>query len=165
MFETSIHWTTFFYLLVDIFIVLITLYLSKRRNCSSLKNFLYLGFIFITYKVTGGFLPIKGFPGPYILQYVITYGVAISLCVYMIYYLYKEYDIVVLEHHFSIKNLAIISSLSFLVLFLIIYLITNSLDSARFLFTVPISLIAFVFLFIFYRRISNPSNPNPFILR
>lgn len=165
MFGTSIHWTTFFYLLLDTFLVLITLYLSIRKNCSSLRRFLYLGFLFIAYNVTGGFLPLKDFPGPLIIQYIITYGVAIALCVYIVYYLYKEYDIVVLKYNSSIRNLALFTSVSYIILFLIPYFITGSLDSARFLFTLPISVAAIVFLFIFYRRISNPSNPNAFILR
>ena len=165
MFGTSIHWTTFFYLLIDTFIVLLTLYFSRKKTRSSLRRFLYLGILFIAYNATGGFLPIDNFPGPFILQYIITYGVAIALCVYIVYYLYKEYDIVVLRFNSSIRNLAILASVSFLVLFLIPYFLTDSLNSARFLFTIPISAVAFVFLFIFYRRISNPSNPNPFIVR
>jgi|TARA_R110002033_G_scaffold77030_1_gene128737 DNA-binding CsgD family transcriptional regulator len=165
MFGTSIHWTTFFYLLIDTFIVLLTLYFSRKYPRSSLSRFLYLGLLFIAYNTTGGFLPINNFPGPFILQYIITYGVAIALCVYIVYYLYKEYDIVVLKFNSSIRNLAILASVSFIVLFLIPYFLTDSLKSARFLFTIPISVIAFIFLFIFYRRISNPSNPNAFILR
>ncbi|MDX1283779.1 MAG: helix-turn-helix transcriptional regulator [Draconibacterium sp.] len=121
--------------------------------------------MFVAYNATGGFLPIDNFPDPSILQYIITYGVAIALCVYIVYYLYKEYDIVVLKFNSSIRNLAILASVSFVVLFLIPYFLTDSLNSARFLFTIPISAVAFVFLFIFYRRISNPSNPNPFIVR
>ncbi len=165
MFGTSIHWTTFFYLLIDTVIVLLTLYFSRKKTRSSLRRFLYLGILFVAYNATGGFLPIDNFPGPFILQYIITYGVAIALCVYIVYYLYKEYDIVVLIFNSSIRNLAILASVSFVVLFLIPYFLTDSLNSARFLFTIPISVIAFIFLFIFYRRISNPSNPNPFILR
>ncbi|TDS19037.1 regulatory LuxR family protein [Maribacter caenipelagi] len=165
MFGTSIHWTTFFYLLIDTFIVLLTLYFSRKKTRSSLRRFLYLGILFVAYNATGGFLPIDDFPGPFILQYIITYGVAIALCVYIVYYLYKEYDIVVLKFNSSIRNLAILASVSFVVLFLIPYFLTDSLNSARFLFTIPISAVAFVFLFIFYRRISNPSNPNPFIVR
>ncbi|MCF4100092.1 MULTISPECIES: helix-turn-helix domain-containing protein [Flavobacteriaceae] len=165
MFGTSIHWTTFFYLLIDTFIVLLTLYFSRKKTRSSLRRFLYLGILFVAYNATGGFLPIDDFPGPFILQYIITYGVAIALCVYIVYYLYKEYDIVVLKFNSSIRNLAILASVSFVVLFLIPYFLTDSLNSARFLFTIPISVIAFIFLLIFYRRISNPSNPNPFILR
>ena len=165
MFGTSIHWTTFFYLLIDTFIVLLTLYFSRKKTRSSLRRFLYLGILFVAYNATGGFLPIDNFPGPFILQYIITYGVAIALCVYIVYYLYKEYDIVVLKFNSSIRNLAILASVSFVVLFLIPYFLKDSLNSARFLFTIPISAVAFVFLFIFYRRISNPSNPNPFIVR
>ena len=165
MFGTSIHWTTFFYLLIDTVIVLLTFYFSRRNTRSSLRRFLYLGILFIAYNATGGFLPIDNFPGPFILQYIITYGVAIALCVYIVYYLYKEYDIVVLKFNSSIKNLAFLASGSYVVLFLMPYFLTDSLDAARFLFTIPISIIAFVFLIIFYRRISNPSNPNAFILR
>ncbi|WP_370176416.1 LuxR C-terminal-related transcriptional regulator [Leeuwenhoekiella palythoae] len=165
MFGTSIHWTTFFYLLIDTVIVLLTFYFSRRNTRSSLRRFLYLGILFIAYNATGGFLPIENFPGPFILQYIITYGVAIALCVYIVYYLYKEYDIVVLKFNSSIKNLAFLASGSYVVLFLMPYFLTDSLDAARFLFTIPISLIAFIFLIIFYRRISNPSNPNAFILR
>ncbi|GGD96035.1 hypothetical protein GCM10011412_37700 [Maribacter cobaltidurans] len=146
-------------------IVLLTFYFSRRNTRSSLRRFLYLGILFIAYNATGGFLPVDNFPGPLILQYIITYGVAIALCVYIVYYLYKEYDIVVLKFNSSIKNLAFLASGSYVVLFLMPYFLTDSLDAARFLFTIPISLIAFIFLIIFYRRISNPSNPNAFILR
>jgi DNA-binding CsgD family transcriptional regulator len=165
MFGTSIHWTTFFYLLLDTVIVLFTLYYSTRKDSSGYKRFLSLGFLFITYNLTGGFLPIQNFPGPLILQYIITYGVAIALCVYIVYYLYKEYDIIVLKYNSSIRNLAILTSGSFIILFLIPYFFTSSLDSSRLLFTIPISVLAFVFLGMFYERISNPSNPNEYIFR
>jgi len=144
---------------------LIAFYISSKKPRSGIRRYLYLGFMFIVYNATGGFLPVQNFPGPFIIQYIITYGVAIALCVYIVYYLYKEYDIVILKFNLSIRNLAILSSVSFIALFLIPYFLTNSLNSARFLFTIPISIIAFIFLYIFYRRISNPINPNPFILR
>lgn len=165
MFGTSIHWTTFFYLLLDIVIVCITFYFSRRNTRSSLRRFLNLGVLFIAYNASGGFLPVANFPGPFILQYVITYGVAIALCVYIVYYLYKEYDIVVLKFNSSIRNLAVLASGSYVVLYLLPYFLTDSLVTARFLFTIPIFIIAFIFLIIFYRRISNPCNPNAFILR
>ncbi|MCM4172336.1 LuxR family transcriptional regulator [Arenibacter sp. TNZ] len=165
MFGTSIHWITFFYLLLDTLIVLLTIYFSRRNARSSLRRFLYLGLLFIVYNATGGFLPVENFPGPIILQYIITYGVAIALCVYIVYYLYKEYDIVVLKFNSSIRNLTIFTVGSYLILFLMPYFLTGSLDSARFLFTIPISVAAMVFLIIFYKRISNPNNPNAFIVR
>ena len=162
---TSIHWTTFFYLLLDTVIILFTLYYSTRKYSSGYKRFLYLGLLFITYNLTGGFLPVENFPGPFILQYIITYGVAIALCVYIVYYLYKEYDIVVLKYNSSIRNLAILASGSFIILFLVPYYYTYSLKFSRLLFTIPISILAFIFLGMFYERISNPNNPNEYILR
>ena len=165
MFGTSIHWTTFFYLLLDTVIVLFTLFYSTRKDSSGYKRFLWLGVLFINYNLTGGFLPIENFPGPLIIQYVITYGVAIALCVYIVYSLYKEYGIVVLKYNSSIRNLTILVSGSFIILFLIPYFFTYSLDSSRLLFTIPISVLAFVFLGMFYERISHPNNPNEYILR
>ena len=165
MFGTSIHWTTFFYLLLDIGIVLFTAYLTTKSRRNSLHRFLYLGCLFIAYNATGGFLPMDNFPGPEIIQYVITYGVAIALCVYIVYYLYKEYDIIVLKFHSSVRNLALITASGFITLYLIPYFLTYSLHLSKLLFTIPFSVLAFIFLVIFYRRISNPSNPNKFIKR
>ncbi|QLG44737.1 helix-turn-helix domain-containing protein [Costertonia aggregata] len=165
MFGTSIHWTTFFYLLLDTVIVLFTLYYSTRKYSSGYKRFVTLGILFITYNFTGGFLPTYTLPGPIIFQYIITYSVAIVLCVYIVFYLYKEYDIIVLRFNSSIRNLAILSACSFVVLYLVPYFLTESLDYARLLFTIPISVIAFVFLWLFYKRISHPENPNAYILR
>ena len=166
MFGTPIHWTTFFYLLIDTLIVSFTFYHhSFKKIRSNHFRFLKLGLLFIAYNGTGGFLPFENFPGPFILQYIITYGVAITLCIYLIYYLYKEYDILVVRIHFSIKNLIILAISSFILLFLIPYFLTSSLYWARVLFTVPISIVAFVFLWFFYKRISNLENPNCFFLR
>lgn len=165
MFGTEIHWTTFFYLLIDTAIVLFAFYQSKKLNRNNLKRFLYLGLLFIAYNASGGFLPTGSFPGPLIIQYIITYGVAITLCVYIVYYLYKEYDIVVLAYRSSIRNLALVAFGGFVILYLIPYFYTTSLNTARLLYTVPISAVAFIFLVIFYKRISHPKNPNRFILR
>ncbi len=165
MFGTEIHWTTFFYLLIDTIIVLFTFFNARRLNRTIPKRFLYLGLLFIAYNATGGFLPTDSFPGPLIVQYIITYSVAIGLCVYIVYYLYKEYDFVVLAFRSSIRNLAIVAFGGFVALYLIPYLFTKSLNTARLLYTVPISMVAFIFLGIFYKRIADPKNPNLFIVR
>ncbi|WP_246849001.1 helix-turn-helix transcriptional regulator [Aquimarina sp. U1-2] len=107
----------------------------------------------------------KNFPGPEIIQYIITYGVAITLCVYIVYYLYKEYDIIVLKFHSSVRNLALVTASGFITLYLIPYFLTSSLHTSKLLFTIPFSILAFIFLILFYKRISNPTNPNQFIIR
>lgn len=165
MFGTSIHWTTFFYLLIDIVIVLCALYTSLKKSQSNLKRFVYLGFSFIAYNFSGGFLPIDNFPGPIIIQYIITYSIAIFLCLYIIHYLYKEYDIAVLKYGLTLRKVILTTSIGFILLFMFPYFFSGSLNISRYLFAIPISLFAFVFLLIFYRSISKLSNSNAFILR
>ncbi|MDT0690923.1 helix-turn-helix transcriptional regulator [Salegentibacter sp. F188] len=162
MFGTSIHWTTFFYLLIDTVIVFIAVIQSAKHKKLSLRRYITLGLLYIAYNLTGGFLPTDTFPEPIIVQYIITYGVAIALCIYMIYYLYKDYDITLLKFRLSVRNITILIVGCFIILFLIPYFLTNSLDSARLLFTIPVSIIAFAFLGLFYQRISNLDNPDSF---
>ena len=165
MFGTSIHWTTFFYLLLDSIIVIIAIFQNIKIKHLSHRRYIILGCLYVAYNLTGGFLPTNKFLQPLILQYIITYGVAIALCIYLIYYLYKDYDIVFLKNYFSIQNIAIMLSVSFIVLFLVPFLLTKSLDAARMLFTIPVSFFGFVFLGLFYKRISVINNPNSFFRR
>lgn len=165
MFGTSIHWTTFFYLLLDCIIVLIAVIHNVKLKRLSLRRYITLGLLYIAYNLTGGFLPIENFPDPMIIQYVITYGVAIALCVYIIYYLYKDYDIVLLSFRFSIQNIAILLATSFILFFLIPYFFTHSLDSARMLFSIPTSVLGFIYFGLLYKRISNRHIRSSFILK
>ena len=165
MFGTSIHWTTFFYLLIDTFLVLFALAQSLKLKRSGLNRYLALGFLFIAYNATGGFLPAEKFPGPLILQFIITYMVAIAMCLYTVYYFYKEYDIVFLEFRLNMTNISIIIIGCFIILFLLPYFITHSLDKARLYFTVPVALICVVIWWGFFKKISTTSSPNKFISR
>lgn len=165
MFGTSIHWTTFFYLLVDTFIVLIVSIRALNLKRPILKRYLILGLLFIAYNLTGGFMPIEEFPAPLILQYTITYSVAIILCVYLAYYLYKEYDIAILRVHLSIRNIIILMAFCFIFLFLVPFHLTASVDIARACFTVPIAGIAIYFLWAFKERIKKRPESNSFSLR
>ncbi|WP_271783240.1 helix-turn-helix domain-containing protein [Aquimarina algiphila] len=165
MFGTSIHWTTYFYLLIDTVIVLFTAIQSLRLKLSGFRRYIVLGILFIIYNATGGFLPMDNFPGPFILQYVITYGTAIILCIYIVYYLYKEYDFAIFEMYWSITNISLLLGLGFIILFLTPYFITGSLDKARAYFTIPFALIGFYFLGSFCQRISHFPKSNSFALR
>lgn len=165
MFGTSIHWTTFFLLLVDTFILLFAVIQSAKLRHNNLNRYLLLASLFVLYNVTGGFLPLENFPGPFILQYVITYGVAITMSVYMMYYFYKEYDINFLQSHLTITNIAIYSAVCFIGFFLFTYFLTDSLEMARISFIIPISFICLYILWAFYRKTARPRNPNRFVLR
>lgn len=165
MFGTSLHWTTFFYLLIEICIVLFVFFKSQKLKHNNLNRFLILGTLFILYNFTGGLLPVEDFPGPYILQYVITYGVAIAMCVYVVRYLYNEYDISVLKFRLTVSNIAYYVVGCFLLLFLVPFYFTDSIDLGRLYFSLPVSAICLYICWAFFKKISNPSNPNAFILR
>ncbi len=165
MFGTSIHWTTFFYLLIDVFIVVFTIIQASRLKRNNLKRFIFLGVLFIGYNITGGFLPFDKFPGPYIVQYIITYSVAIILVVFIVYYLYREYDIIILRTYLSVNNIAAILVGGLISLFLAPYYLTQSLDIARKIFTIPIALIAIYFLWAFFHRIKKLPKGNTFTRR
>lgn len=165
MFGTSIHWTTFFLLLVACIIFVFALFYSAKLKHNNINRFLILSFLFVLYNFTGGFLPYDSFPGPFILQYIITYSVALTMGIYLFYYIYKEYDIRILESFLSIKNIAIYGAICFLALFLLPYFITNSVDKSRIYFTIPVSAICLYFFIAFYRRLAQQKKSSPYALR
>lgn len=154
MFGTSLHWATFFFVLVDVLIVAVFL-INYARNPGTSKRFLLLGALFIIYTLFGGLFPLHQFPGPLILQYILLYSLGIGLCIYLILYLYADFNIRFHGSHASIKNLTFLSITLFAALFLIPYFLTGSIELARKLFTIPISFIAISVLWMFYNRISN----------
>jgi len=165
MFGTSLHWTTFFYTLIDLFLVVLAVIQSKRLDHTNLNRYIVLGLLFILYNLTGGLLPIDNFPGPFILQYVITYGFGIAVCVYVVKYLYNEYDISVLKLRLTVSNIAYYVIACFILLFLIPYYFNDSIDLSRIYFSVPVSAICLYICWAFYRKISNPDKPYPFVIR
>lgn len=165
MFGTSIHWTTFFYLLVDGLIVSFAFIRRVKLKHNGFNRYLVLGLLFVLYNLTGGFLPYENFFGPFILQYVITYGVAITMSVYLVYYFLKEYDINFLTPNLNIVKIAVYSLICFVGFFLLPYYLTGSLNIARISFIIPISVICVYIIWAFSVKISNPKNPNSFVLR
>ena len=156
MFNTSIHWTTFFYLLIDSLVLIFALIQAKKFKHNKLNRYLILAVLFIAYNFTGGFLPFETFPGPFILQYIISYGVAITTVIYLIYYMYNEYNIRFLKPHLTIFNIALFMVLCFLGLFLLPFYFTNSLYESRVLFIFPTIAICFYFTWAFYKKILSP---------
>lgn len=165
MFDTPIHWTTFFYLLIDILIVLFVFLRSFLFQYSGNIRYITLGCLFVLYNLTGGFLPSDFIPGPIIIQYLITYPVAIALCIFIIYYVYKEYDIVIIKTYFTIKNIVFLLFSTFVALFLIPYYVTGSVFVAEASFTIPIAMIGFYFLWLFCKELKGATGLSKIIQR
>ena len=165
MFGTSIHWTTFFYLLIDTFLLLFAIFKAAGSPYFKLHRYLVLAGLFVLYNLTGGFLPFESFPGPFILQYVITYGVALTMGIYLFHYIYREYDIHFLNAHLTILNLSIFAVVCFFGFYLLPYYLSNSIFVARVCFAIPVSLFCLYFAWAFYKRISISKNLNSFVLQ
>ena len=121
-----------------------------------------LGVLLIALNLAGGFLPSDQIPGPIILQYIFIYALAIALCILMICYLYKDFDIKKIEPGATIRNLSLLIVSSFFLLFIIPYFITQSIKVARASFTVPIGLVLTAFSWLFYNQITIDSSSNRF---
>lgn len=165
MFGTSLHWTTFFYAQIDLILITLAFIQSKRLEHTNINRYLILGILFIAYNISGGLLPIDNFPGPFISQYIITYGIAIAMCVYVVKYLYNEYDIVVLKFRLTVSNIAYYVIGCFLLLFLVPYFFNDSIELSRIYFSIPVSAICLYICWAFYKKISNPEKPYPFVVR
>jgi len=165
MFGTSLHWTTFFYTLINLLLIILALVQSNRLKHTNLNRYIILGALLILYNLTGGLLPINDFPGPFITQYIITYGVAITMCVYVVKYLYNEYDIAVLKFRLTVSNIAYYVVACFLLLFLVPYYFNKSIELSRIYFSVPVSAICLYICWAFFKKISDPEKPYPFVVR
>lgn len=87
------------------------------------------------------------------------------MCVYVVQYLYNEYDIVFLKFHLTVSNIAYYVVGCFIILFLTPYFFTNSIDMGRVYFSIPVSAICLYICWAFFRRISNFPSPNTYIIR
>jgi DNA-binding CsgD family transcriptional regulator len=150
---------------IDTFLLAVAYLQSRRSKHNNLNTYLLLALLFVLYNLTGGFLPFDGFPGPFILQYIITYVVAMTMGVYLFYYIYREYDITFLNEHLTISNISLYGALCFIGLYLLPYHFTGSIDIARICFTVPVSIISLYFLWTFYRRVFKKQLSNKLVLR
>lgn len=165
MFGTSLHWTTFFYTLINLSLIIIAFIQSKRFKHTNLNGYIILGVLFIVYNLSGGLLPIDNFPGPFISQYIITYGAAIAMCVYVVKYLYNEYDIAVLKFRLTVSNIAYYVIACFLLLFLTPYFFDASITLSRIYFSIPVSAICLYICWAFFKKISDTEKPYPFVVR
>lgn len=152
---SSMHWVVLFTCILISFTIIfqvIHIYSSKQKTNKEKLRYLYLAILFLLYNVLNGLLPNTSLPGPIILQYVITYGISIFMCIYLIWYLYQEFNIITPNYFFQVQNLTVILSTSFLLLFIVPYLFSYSLNLSRSLFLILPILLSSIF-FIYFLKI------------
>lgn len=152
------HWIVLFICIIISFIITFQVFqivFNKKKVNNDTYRYLILSIIFLLYNILNGLLPNKTIPGPLILQYIATYSISIFMCIYLIWYLYIEFNIVTPNIIFKIKNLAIVMSLSFLLLFILPFYYTKSLSLARSLFLILPIFLSITFIIYFFLNIKH----------
>ncbi len=152
-YSSSMHWIVLFMcIIISIIIIfqLFRIFTSKQKTNKTSYRYLFLAIIFLLYNVLNGLLPNNSIPGPIILQYVATYSISILMCIYLVWYLYKEFNIIAPNRLFKVKNLIIILSVCFIFLFIIPYSYTGSINFARRIFLIFPTLLSIMFLIYFF---------------
>lgn len=156
-YSSSMHWIVLFMCIVISFIIIyqvLKILLNKKKTNKTSYRYLYLAILFLLYNLLNGLLPNTTLPGPLFLQYIATYSISIFMCIYLVWYLYKEFNVITPNPFFKIKNLSIILSLCFILLFIIPYYYTKSLNFSRSLFLISPIFLSITFLIYFFMTIT-----------
>ncbi len=157
-YSSSMHWIVLFMCIIIGLIIVFQLFkiiFSKQKANKASYRYLVLAILFLLYNIMNGLLPDQSLPGPIFLQYIATYSISIIMCIYLVWYLYIEFNIITPNRFFKIKNLTIILLFSFLIFFIIPYYYTKSLNFARSLFLIFPIFLSITFLIYFFLTIKN----------
>lgn len=155
-YSSSMHWIVLFMCILIGFIIIFQSFkigFNKNKSNNTSYRYLILAILFLLYNLLNGLLPNTFLPGPLFVQYIITYSISIIMCIFLVWYLYKEFNIITPNRFFKIKNLIWVLSLTFVFLFILPFYFTNSLNSARSLFLVFPTFLSVTFLIYFFMTI------------
>ncbi len=155
-YSSSMHWIVLFICIVIGIIIIfqsVRIALSKNKTNKTSYRYLILAILFLLYNSLNGFLPNTSLPGPLFIQYIATYSISIIMCVYLVWYLYQEFNIITPNRFFKIKNLIWILSVSFILLFILPFYSTESLNFARSIFLIFPIFLSITFLIYFFMTI------------
>ena len=152
-YSSSMHWIVLFMCIIIGIIILYQsyrLYANRQKSNNASYRYLFLAIIFLLYNVLNGLLPNSSLPGPIFLQYIATYSISIFMCIYLVWYLYKEFNILAPNSFFKVKNLIILLCMCFIFLFIVPYYYTGSLNYSRSLFLISPTVLSVMFLIYFF---------------
>lgn len=131
MFGTEIKLTTFVFTCIELIVLFFQVpnYLSRRQDKSRLR-FLILTTAFIFYNLCSGLFPDSRIPIHILLQNIFAFGSGILLATYYFYYLVQELNISQ-EKLFNTKVLFWSLVLSFIVGFILTYMLTGSIRISK----------------------------------
>ena len=137
MFNTQIAFSTFIYILIliGLFIILsiqIT-FVWKKRDRNYYLNFGALIFSGIVYNLVEGLLPDPNFKVDILSQNILAFTVGLSVAFHYLFYLKKIYSLKFYEK-LSFSSIGMASCIALIVLFILPYTVTKSLEISRVFF-------------------------------
>lgn len=147
MFGTEIHLVTFLYIVFQASLIIPSiLSILIQPNEKFRIRFFILNLLFLSYNITNGLFPDNRLNLNLQSQNIIGWSVGFITVVFLLFYIYQEYNIKPLKLG-KMQNLIVILSISFLFLFIIPYVMTNDLGLSRILFL--ISTLVFVVITVY----------------
>ena len=123
----SIEIVIFFYLLI---------YKLARPDDKRAYLNIVIIFLLIIYNITGGLFPYLNMPGSFFIQVSLAYATGFIFPCYFPYYVYKAFSLDKMKFH-AHKGVYIFLILPYL-LFVIVFAVTNKLESAKDLLIFPV---------------------------
>lgn len=137
MFNTQIDPSTFIYILIllGLFIIVCVqlTFVWKKRDRNYYTNFCALIFSGIIYNIVEGLLPDPNFGIDILAQNIIAFTVGSGVAFHYLFYLKKIYNLKFYER-ISFSSIGMSSSIALIVLFILPYTVTKSLEISRVFF-------------------------------
>ena len=134
---TQMHIVTFIFVSIEIVIFFyLLIYRIARPDDKTAHLNIVLIFLLIIYNITGGLLPDANMPGSFFIQESLAYATGFITPCYFPYYVYKAFSLEKMKFH-AHKGVYIFLILPYL-LFVIVFAVTNKLESAKDLLILPV---------------------------
>lgn len=135
MFNTEIYLSTFIYIIlfllfITICVLQLGLAVKKRKDRAYYLKYLILMSSGLVYNVVEGLLPDKNFGINTMAQNILAWTVGVAVAYYYIMYLKNEYNLTFFKK-ISFERIGIFVLLTLIILFILPYTITQSLETSR----------------------------------
>ena len=134
---TQMHIITFMFVSIEIviFFYLLIYKIARPDDRTAYLNIVLI-FLLIIYNITGGLLPDPNLPGSFFIQEIIAYATGFITPCYFAYYVYKAFSLEKMKFH-ALKGVYLFLILPY-VFFVIVFAVTNKLESAKNLLIVAV---------------------------
>lgn len=134
---TQMQIVTFIFVCIElvIFFYLVIYRLARPDDKTAFLNIILI-FLLLCYNITGGLLPDPNLPGSYFVQVSIAYATGFIVPCYFPFYVYKAFGLEKMKFH-AYRGVFLFLMLPYL-LFVLIFAVTNSLDTAKNLLVLPV---------------------------